>query len=96
MEAADSRLGAPPNREVALAAPVRRNGQASPFSVAVSRLGAPGGAVVGGALGRSPSTETAHGSGGCQREHIGLAADHPRAISAVNSPLDCKPKPFVV
>jgi hypothetical protein len=48
LEAADSRLGAPSYSEFCGVAPVRRNGQASPFSVAVSRRGAPGGAVAGG------------------------------------------------
>ena len=43
MEAADSRLGAPLNRRIALAAPVRRNGQAGSLIVAVWRRGAPGG-----------------------------------------------------
>ena len=46
MEAQDSRLGAPPNRGIASAAPARRNGLAEPFIVAVSRRGAPGGAVA--------------------------------------------------
>jgi hypothetical protein len=36
---------APLNRGIALASPVRRNGQAGLFIVAVSRPGAPGGAV---------------------------------------------------
>ena len=45
IKAADSRHRAPPYRKFCKASAARRNGQAGPFSVAVSRLVAPGGTV---------------------------------------------------
>ena len=48
IKATDSRLGAPLNRGTWQPTPVRRNGQASPFFVADSRRGAPGGCPLRG------------------------------------------------
>ena len=60
MEAADSRCGALPYSASGRRSPVRRNGQASLFFVAVSRRGAPGGAVTGRATIDSSLRQTSH------------------------------------